>query len=344
MPRVKTCVKAGPGAVEVIERDLPDPGPGQVLIRTALTTVCGSDLHMVDDFATLPAGTPQGHEAVGVIEAVGDGVERLRAGDRVVSSCLVSCGQCPLCLAGDPCMCQTYHAPFNVLFGCQAEAFLVSSADLNVTHIPADLTDAQALLTSDIMSTGFAAIERGKLQPGQSVAIFAQGPVGLCATAAARFHRAGRIIAVESVPERAAMALRLGADEVVPAAGAVERIRELTRGHGVDLAVEALGREETFAACLGVVRSGGTVSSVGVYAGVSELKLPINAVTFHFTLVTSYCPAGTARLEYLMGLQQRGQIDLSALWTHRRRLADMNETYALFRRRADGVIKVAISP
>jgi threonine dehydrogenase-like Zn-dependent dehydrogenase len=343
MPKVKTCVKAGPGQVQIIERDLPGPAAGQALIRTTLSTVCGSDLHMIDDFAIMPVGQPQGHEAIGIVEAVGEGVSRIKPGDRVVTSCLVGCGHCHVCLAGDLSMCRTYRAPLNVLFGCQAEAFLVNSADINMTVVPEGLTDKQALFSGDIMSTGFAAIERARLKPGQTVAIFAQGPVGLCATAAAKFYGAARIITVESVPERVAMSKRLGADDVIPPADAVERIQELTKNQGVDVAVEALGREETLAACLKVIRHGGVVSSVGVYANMRSFTIPMNAIFSQFTLVTSMCPGGTERLNYLLGLVQSGKVDLTPLWTHDRKLSDIDAIYEMFRKRTDGALKIAIT-
>jgi alcohol dehydrogenase len=344
MPRVKTCVKAGPGQVEVIERDLPDPAPGQALVRTTLTTVCGSDLHMIDDFAQAPAGQPQGHEAVGVIEAVGDGVHTVKKGDRVVTSCLLGCGHCYVCQAGDTSMCRTYRAPLNVMFGCQSEAFVVSSADQNMLRIPDALTDKQALFAGDIMSTGFAAVERGHLKPGQTVAIFAQGPVGLCATAGAKHYGASRIIVVESVPERIAMAKRLGATDVVAPETAVEKIKELTEKRGVDLAIEALGKESTLAACLQVIRPGGTVSSVGVYANVKAISIPTGVTFSQFSFVTSMCPGGPERLGYLLGLVQSGKVDLTPLWTHDRKLGEIPGVYDMFRRRIDGALKIAVTP
>jgi threonine dehydrogenase-like Zn-dependent dehydrogenase len=343
MPKVKTCIKAARGRVALADVPLRDPGPGEALIRTTLTTICGSDLHIVDKFDQIPAGMPQGHEAVGVVDAIGDGVQRFRPGDRVVASCVTGCGSCALCGLGEPQLCSTYNAPFNILFGCQAEAFAVRSADLNLARIPDGMHDRQAILAADILSTGFTAIERARVQPGQTVAIYAQGPVGLCATAAARHHGAGRVIAVELVPERAAMARRLGADEVLSPDGAPERIRELTSGLGVDVAVEALGKPETFDACLRAIRFGGTVSVVGVFTGIDALRLPVDATFVQRTVVTSYCPGGTARLQYLMSLIDRG-LDLTSLFTHAFALDDVAAAYELFRSRADGVIKVALTP
>lgn len=342
MPTVKACVKDGTARVRLDDLQLDDPGPGQALIRTELTTICGSDLHLVDEMP-MPEGMPQGHEAVGVVEAIGQGVERIAVGDRVVVGCAQGCGHCHVCQAGDSSVCVTLKAPFNVLFGCQAEAFLVNYADLNTAIIPASMDSRQVLFAGDIMSTGFAAIERGELKPGQSVVVFAQGPVGLCATAGARHYGAGRIIAVESVPERIEMARRLGADEVVPPEGAVERIMELTDGKGVDLAVEALGRAVTFEGCLAVTRPGGTVSSVGVYADVETLPLPSSIAYRHKRIVFSMCPSGTERLEYLMTLVESGAVDLTPLWTHDMELAQIVEGYDQFRSRRDGTIKIAIS-
>lgn len=344
MPRVRAVVKAGPGQVECRQVDLGDPAPGEALVRTTLTTVCGSDLHFIDDFAFIPEGRPQGHEAVGVIDAVGEGVERLRVGDRVVVSPLIGCGHCLVCEAGDSSMCVTYSAPLNCLFGCQAEAFKLRSADFNLARIPDGLSDRSALFAGDIMSTGFAAIERGHLARGQSVAIFAQGPIGLCATAAAIHYGAGAVFAVESISERCALAKRLGAHEVFAPEVAVERIRELTAGRGVDLAVEAVGKPEALAAAQRVIRPGGTISSVGVYAGAREYRFPIDAVSCHFTFTTTMCPGGHERLAYLMQLLERGAVDLSALWTHDRSLSEAAEVYDMIRTRRQGAIKVALTP
>lgn len=342
--RIKTTVKAGQGQVELTEVDLPGPGPGQALVRTTLTTVCGSDLHMVDTIPQVPVGKPQGHEAIGIVEAVGEGVERIKVGDRVVTSCLLGCGHCYVCQAGDQSMCRTYKAPLNVIWGCQAEAYLINSADHNMLRVPDALSDKQAMFAGDIMSTGFAAVERGGLKAGQTVAIFAQGPVGLCATAGAKYYGASRIIVVESIPERIALAKRFGATDVVPPAEAVQRIRELTDGRGVDLAVEALGREETFGACFKAIRPGGTVSSVGVYAGVGELKIPTNTPTFsQFSVVTSMCPGGPSRLKYLLGLLESGKVDLTPLWTHERKLSEISSVYEMFRKRQDGAVKIAVA-
>jgi threonine dehydrogenase-like Zn-dependent dehydrogenase len=192
------------------------------------------------------------------------------------------------------------------------------------------------------MSTGFAAIERARMEEGQTVAIFAQGPVGLCVTAAAKYYKAGMIVAVESIPERVEMARRLGADRVVAPDQAVDEIMTMTDGVGVDVAVEALGKQITFENCLKVTRMGGTVSSVGVYNPLPALSLPTDGSFIHRTIVTTLCPVGTKRLQDLLGILESGAVDLTPMLTHDRKLDDIVASYDMFRKRQDGVLKIAI--
>ena len=343
MPNSNTCVKTAEGGVAMTTIPYPDqPGPGQALIRTTLSTICGSDIHVLDHLP-VPPGVPMGHEAVGVVEAVGAGVTAFKPGDRVASSCLTCCGTCRRCQEGEQQLCETFGSPGNLIFGAQGEYYLVNGAQTTLAKIPDNLEDEQVLFVTDIMSTGFGAIERAPVRPGDSVAIFAQGPVGLCATAGARTYGAGLIIAVEGVPERAAMAKRMGADVVVDPANAVAEIQRLT-GRGVDIAVEALGHQATFENACRSVRLGGTVSSVGVYGGYSELQLPVGASFYQFKLVTTFCPVGTARQERLMSLIATGKVDLRPLLSHSFKIAETPAAYDLFRKREGGVLKIALRP
>ncbi|MCB1990216.1 MAG: zinc-binding dehydrogenase, partial [Geminicoccaceae bacterium] len=234
----------------------------------------------------------------------------------------------------------------NTIDGAQAEYLLVPDAMANLAAVPDGLTDTQVLMCPDIMSTGFAGAEAANIKIGDTVAVFAQGPIGLCATAGARLRGATTIIAVDSVPERLAMAKRLGADAVVDfnKVDAVEAIMELTNGRGVDAAIEALGLQQTFASCLEVLKPGGTLSSLGVYS--SDLTIPLAA--FHAGLgdnkiVTSLCPGGKERMRRLMNVIAAERLDLGPLVTHHYGLDRIEEAYELFANQRDGVLKVAIT-
>jgi threonine dehydrogenase-like Zn-dependent dehydrogenase len=205
-----------------------------------------------------------------------------------------------------------------------------------------------AILATDILSTGFGAIERAEAGFGASVAIFAQGPVGLCATAGARARGCGLIIAVDALPERLEMSKRFGANVVInpKEEDPVARIMSLTGGSGVDVAVEAVGTQTTFEACTKAVRRGGVVSSVGVYGLTPMLSMPtFTAPSFlHRKVVTTLCPSGSARMETLLALIENAKIDLHPLFTHRMTLDETPKAYDLFRSKTEGVLKIAITP
>ena len=216
----------------------------------------------------------------------------------------------------------------------------------NLAPIPDTLTDEQVLMCPDIMSTGFSGAERGKVRIGDSVAVFAQGPIGLCATAGARLMGATTIIGVESIPERMAIARQMGADHVVDftQCDPVEEIMRLTDGRGVDVAIEALGQQQTFSAALRVLRPGGTLSSLGVYS--DDLTIPLDAFSAGLgdnTIVTSLCPGGKERMGRLMDVIASRRLDTSPLVTHRFKLDDIEAAYDLFANQRDGVLKIAIT-
>ncbi|MCW3041323.1 MAG: hypothetical protein JWM31_3228, partial [Solirubrobacterales bacterium] len=345
----RTLHKTADGVIEWREVDVPEPGSRDALIKISLSTVCGSDIHYVWDLP-MPKGVDglaMGHEVVGEVVAVGDHVRRFREGDRVAVSCLYSCGTCDPCLHGTQNMCDHYGKPpgyTNILSGGQGEYLISTDADINLAPIPDGLSDEAALLATDIMSVGFAAVERGEVGLGDTVAVFAQGPVGLCATAGARALGAGLVIAVESVPERAEMARRLGANVVLAPEEAADAIKELTGGRGVDVAVEALGRPETFATALKATRINGVVSSVGVYTSTRTLEVPLSPAFYQRKIVTSLSATGGGRLAQLMRVLEHGQTGLEQLFTHRMPLSRTIEAYDLFRHRRDGVLKIALVP
>jgi threonine dehydrogenase-like Zn-dependent dehydrogenase len=199
----------------------------------------------------------------------------------------------------------------------------------------------------DIMSTGFSGAESGKIRIGDTVAVFAQGPIGLCATAGARLSGAATIIVVDSVPGRLDVARRMGADHAVDfkKESPVEAILRLTDGRGVDVAIEALGTQATFESCLRVLRPGGTLSSLGVYS--SALTIPLDAFAAGLgdhTIRTTLCPGGKERMRRLMAVISSGRVDMKPLVTHRFKLDDIEKAYDLFGHQRDGVLKVAITP
>ncbi len=353
---MQACVKTANGKVEMMDLPTPEPGEGEIVIKMSLATVCGTDMHFLDEFpnemieglipgVVRPEGLPMGHEGVGTVHAVGPGVTRFQPGDRVIAACITSCGKCTECLHGDLSVCT---GGGRVLFGCQSEYYVVPHAEVSVAKVPEGVSDEAVLLATDIMSTGFGAIERAEARFGDSVAIFAQGPLGLCATAGARARGCGLIIAVDTVPERLEMSKKFGANVVINAKekDPVVEILALTNNEGVDVAVEAVGTQPTFEACTRVVRRGGTVSSIGVYGLTPQVSMPtLGAPSFlHRRIVTTLCPVGHDRMEHLSGLLQNGDIDLTPLFTHRMKLADTPKAYDLFRSRAEGVLKIAITP
>ena len=352
---MRACVKTAMGKTEMLDLPVPKAGPGEIVIKTAMCTVCGSDMHWLDDtpnevLAVLapgsltPQGFPMGHEGVGTVHEVGPGVTRVQVGDRVIPSCLVGCGRCPECLHGDFSVCT---GGGRILFGCQAEYFVVPYADVNVAKVPPEVSDEHAILATDIMSTGFGAIDRAELKSGDSVAIFAQGPLGLCATAGARARGAGLIITVESIPERIEISKRLGANIVInpKEKDPVSEIMNLTDMQGVDVTVEAVGTQATFDGATRAVRRGGTVSSVGLYGPVPQISMfTMTPAFYHRRIVTTLCPSGHDRMTHMLNLLRWGSVDLGPLFTHRMRLADTPKAYDLFRSKQGGVLKIAITP
>jgi threonine dehydrogenase-like Zn-dependent dehydrogenase len=235
----------------------------------------------------------------------------------------------------------------NTIDGCQAEYVLVHDAMANLSPIPDGLTDEQVLMCPDIMSTGFSGAESGGIRIGDTVVVFALGPIGLCAVAGAKLMGATKIIGVDHLPARMDVARKMGCDHVVnfDEGNPVEQIMALTDGRGVDVAIEALGTQGTFEAGLRSIRPGGTLSSLGVYS--TDLKIPLSAFSAGLgdnKIVTTLCPGGKERMRRLMTVCASGRVDLKPLVTHRYKLEQIEEAYDLFSHQRDGVLKVAITP
>lgn len=358
LPRIQTALVStmralvfrGPNQIGIEQVPIPKPGPGEAVIRITLTTICGTDLHILRGEYSVKPGLTIGHEPVGVVHELGVGVTGCSVDDRVLVGAITPCGQCFECLGGHTSQCGGPIGGWkfgNTINGAQAEYLLVPNAQANLAKIPDDLRDEQVVLLSDIASTGISAAESGEVQIGDAVAVFAQGPIGLCATAGAKLKGAGLIIAVDSDVTRAAMARKMGADIVLNhhEMDPVGEIRRLTGGRGVDVAIEALGTPMTFESALRSLRAGGTLSSLGVYSGKLSIPLePFAAGLGDHKIVTTLCPGGKERMRRLMSLVQHGRLNLEPLITHMYPPALIKEAYKLFGERRDGVIKVAIRP
>jgi len=351
MEKMKAVVFRGAGDLRIEEVPKPRPRPGEAVIRIAATTICGTDVHIVKGEYPVRPGLILGHEPVGVIDALGDGLDDdYRVGERVIVGAVTPCGQCFYCLNDARSQCGGALGGWrfgNTINGAWAEYLLVPNARANLAQIPDELTDEQVLMIPDIASTGISGAESGNIKVGDAVAVFAQGPIGLCATLGARLRGASIVVGVDPVPTRRAMSLRFGATHTLdPNAGdVVTPLKKLTDGRGVDVAIEALGRQETFEAALRSIRPGGVLSSLGVYSG--KLVAPYEALYAGLgdqTIVTTLCPGGKERMRRLMAMVASGRMDLSPLITHRFGLDDIKDAYDLFSRQGDGVMKVALFP
>ena len=357
MAKMKAAIFVEPGRIVLDDKPVPDVGPLDALMRVTTTTLCGTDVHILKGEYPVARGLTIGHEPVGVIEKLGSAVKGYKEGQRVIAGAITPSGWSNACLCG---FCSqdgagTTHGwkPMggwkfgNTIDGCQAEYVLVPDAMANLAPVPDELTDEQVLMCPDIMSTGFGGAESAGIRIGDAVAVFAQGPIGLCATAGAKLSGASLVIGVDRLPERLAMALRMGADHVIDASRVdpVEEIMRLTNGRGVDASIEALGTQQTFEACLRVLRPGGTLSSLGVYS--TDLKIPLGAFAAGLgdhRIITTLCPGGKERMRRLMSVIEAKRVDLGAMVTHRFKLDDIEAAYELFSHQRDGVLKVAITP
>ena len=351
MRKMKAAVFTAPGRLILDDKPVPTAGPGEAVIRITTTTICGTDVHILNGEHPVAPGRIIGHEPVGVIETLGAGVTGYRVGQRVIVGAITPCGQCHSCLDDHRSQCGGHAMGGwrfgNTIDGAQAEYLLVPHAAANLTPVPDNLTDEQVLMCPDIMSTGFGGAENGEIKIGDTVAVFAQGPIGLCATAGAKLRGATRIIAVDGIPDRLVMAKRMGADITINFRNVdpVAEIMRLTDGRGVDVAIEALGTQQTFESCLRVLKPGGVLSSLGVYSG--KLSLPVDAFAAGLgdhRIVTTLCPGGKERMRRLINVVASGRVDLGSLVTHRFKLDQIEEAYELFANQRGGVLKVAITP
>ena len=356
MATMKAAVFVEPGRIEIQDKPIPDVGDNDALMRVTTTTICGTDVHILKGEYPVESGLTVGHEPVGVIEKLGKNVRGYREGQRVIAGAICPSYTSYACQDGCPSQDGGHPAhgykPMggwrfgNTIDGAQAEYILVPDAQANLAPVPDGLSDEEVLMCPDIMSTGFAGAESAGINIGDIVVVFAQGPIGLCATAGARLKGAGLIIAVDGIDERLAMSRQMGADITLDfrKVDVVAEIFKITGGRGVDAAIEALGTQQTFESALRVLKPGGTLSSLGVYS--TDLSIPLDAFAAGLgdhRIVTSLCPGGKERMRRLMSVIESSRLDLKPMVTHRYALDDIVAAYDLFSHQRDGVLKIALS-
>lgn len=364
MAMMKAAVFVEPGRIELTDKPIPDVGPNDALIRITTTTICGTDIHILKGEYPVAQGLTVGHEPVGVIEKLGSAVKGYAEGQRVIAGAICPNFNSYAAQDGFPsqdgsylierglCGCHGYKATAgwrfgNLIDGTQAEYVLVPDAEGNLAPIPDGLTDEQVLMCPDIMSTGFKGAENANIRIGDTVVIFAQGPIGLCATAGARLLGASTIIAVDGNDHRLDISRTMGADVTLnfTQVDVVDEVMKLTGGRGADSSIECLGLPSTFEQAMKVLKPGGTFSSLGVYS--ADVKIPLGpfaAGLGDHTIRTALCPGGKERMRRLMSVIAANRADFGALVTHHRKLDDIVAAYDLFAHQRDGVLKIAITP
>ena len=339
------------GSVGMMNKPVPEIGPNDALIRTTAALICTSDTHTVAGAIGERKDITLGHEAVGVIERLGSAVQGLKVGDRVAVNAITPCFVCENCLRGYTSQCTQMLGGWkfaNVKDGNMAEYFQVNNAQANLAPIPANLPDEKAVYCADMLSTGFMAAEHANIPIGGTIAVFAQGPVGLMATAGSKLLGAARVIAVENVPKRQELARKYGADEIVDYSNRdpVAAILDLTEGLGVDSAIEALGSEATFEACIKVTRPGGTISNVGYHGQGDHVRIPRlewGVGMGDKTIRTGLCPGGAERMKRLMRLIVTGRVDPTPITTHRFKFDQVEKAFRMMQTKEDGILKPLIT-
>ena len=339
------------GETGLIEKPVPkDPGPNGAIIKTTRALICTSDGHTVSGAIGDRKDLTLGHEAVGLVYKCGSEVKGVREGDRVAVNAITPCFKCTNCLRGYTSQCTQMLGGWkfaNIKDGVFAEYFHVNDAEANLAKIPHSVADESAVYTCDMMSTGFMGAERANIPIGGTVAIFAQGPVGLMATAGARLLGAAVIIAVESVPKRKELAKHFGADFVVDysAQDPVKTILDITGGEGVDSSIEALGAQASLEAAIRVTRPGGTISNIGYHGHGEYLQIPRvdwGVGMGDKTIRTGLCPGGKERMQRLLRLIETGRVDPTPLTSHRFAFRDIERAFHMMQTKEDGIIKPMI--
>ena len=350
---MKALVYHGPGKKSW--DTVPDPAllaPTDAIVRVDTTTICGTDLHILKgDVPAVTDGRVLGHEGVGTITEVGESVKGLKVGDRVIISCITSCGSCSYCHQRLPSHCLDKEGMSGIgwifghlIDGTQAEFVRVPFADNSLHKLPEGVSDEAAIMLSDILPTGFEiGIRNGRVKPGDVVAVVGAGPVGLSVIMTAGLYGASRVIAIDLDDNRLELAKTFGATDSVNSGKPDwrDKVMAMTDGMGVDVAIEAVGIPQTFDMCVSLIRPGATVANVGVHGKSVELKLQELWIK-DVTITTGLVSATTTPM--LLKLVAQGKISPEKFVTHRFNLDQMMEAYDTFGRAAETkAMKVAIS-
>lgn len=336
-----------PHEIALVEK--PDPeleAPTDAIVRVKATGVCGSDLHIYHGRIPVDPGFTIGHEYVGTVEAIGDGVTSVAVGDRVLGCFQVACGVCFFCRHGEYHKCDEsrtfgHGAALGSLQGTQAELALVPHANLTLRRVPEGLSDDVALFAGDVSGTGYHATVGAGIRAGDSAVVLGLGPVGLCAVQAAMVGGAAKVIAIDTVEQRLETARSFGAEPVhLTEQDPRAEIKRITGGRGVDLAVEAVGDPRALELAIRLARKCGTVSIVGVYAERVEVHMGLAWIK-SLKLVMGHANV-IAHLDPVLELLASGRLDPSPLVTHHMPLADAAEAYALYDRRE--ALKIVLNP
>jgi alcohol dehydrogenase len=343
---MKALVYKGPG--EKALEDLPKPevkDAGDAIVRVTRTTICGTDLHILKgDVATCAPGRILGHEGVGIVDSVGSDVKSFKPGDHVLISCVTACGRCENCRRGMYSHCATGGWILgNEIDGTQAEYVRTPHADTSLYPVPADADEEALVMLSDILPTGYeCGVLNGKVQPGGTVAIVGAGPIGLAALLTAQFYSPAEIIMIDLDDNRLEVAMRFGATKTVNsgAGNAIEQVKALTDGRGVDTAIEAVGVPATFLLCQDLVAAGGVIANIGVHG--TKVDLHLETLWSHNIAITTRL-VDTVTTPMLLKVVRSGKVDPAKLITHRFTLSNILEAYDTFGRAAEtGALKVII--
>jgi alcohol dehydrogenase len=336
-----------PGEVRVEERPEPELlERDDAIVRVEATGVCGSDLHIYHGRVSMEQGFTLGHEFVGTVVAAGDGVTQVAEGDRVLGCFCSACGNCFFCRRGDFHKCDEgrvfgHGKTLGSLQGAQAELVLVPHANLTLRRVPAGMSDDVALFAGDVMGTGWHAVDQAGIRPGDSLAVLGLGPVGLCAVQAAKAAGAAKVIAIDTVADRLALAESFGAEAVHltdgdPRAAA----KAATDGRGVDAAIDAVGHPDALELACRLTRKAGTVSAIGVYAERVEVHMGIVWIKA-LTLRTGHANV-IGHVDRVLAMLDAGVLDPGPLVTHHMKLEDAAEAYAVYDRRE--ALKIVMKP